>query len=86
MVNTELVGYIAAILTTTSFIPQCLKTLKTKDVSGISTGMYVVFTVGVLMWLWYGLMRESWPITIANAITATLAILILWLKIKYTYF
>jgi MtN3 and saliva related transmembrane protein len=86
VVNEELIGYIAAILTTTSFIPQCLKTLKTRDVSGISLSMYGIFTLGVLMWLCYGLLKESWPITIANAITAALAIVILWLKIKYTYF
>ncbi|HQT81993.1 MAG: hypothetical protein B7Z60_06960 [Ferrovum sp. 37-45-19] len=82
----DLVGYIAAFFTTVSFLPQCIKTLRTKEVSGISIYMYGMFVLGVLLWLWYGLETESWPITIANAITAALAIVILWLKIKYTYF
>ncbi|MBU6468240.1 MAG: SemiSWEET transporter [Betaproteobacteria bacterium] len=85
-VSADLIGYIAAFLTTAAFLPQCIKTIYTKEVSGISLSMYVIFVSGVLMWLWYGIIQDSLPITIANAITAALAIVILWIKIKYTYF
>jgi MtN3 and saliva related transmembrane protein len=83
MQTIDLIGYIAATLTTASFIPQVLQTLKTKDVSGISLMMYSVFTVGIGLWLVYGVLISAWPIVIANAITLTLAGTILWMKIRY---
>lgn len=79
----DLIGYIAAFLTTFSFIPQALKTFRSKDVSGISLGMYSCFTAGVAMWLVYGVFLNAWPIVIANAITLSLAFSILWMKLKY---
>ncbi len=79
----DLIGYIAAFLTTFSFIPQALKTFRSKDVSGISLGMYGCFTAGVAMWLIYGFFLNAWPIVIANAITLSLAFSILWMKLKY---
>jgi MtN3 and saliva related transmembrane protein len=79
----ELVGYVAAFLTTCSFVPQAWLTFRTRDVRGISLGMYGVFTVGVALWLLYGLMLAAWPIVIANAITLTLAGGILLMKIRY---
>ena len=79
----ELIGCAAAILTTASFVPQTLQTFRTKDVSGISLGMYSVFTVGVLMWLVYGVLLAAWPIVIANAITVFLAAAILAMKLRY---
>lgn len=80
---TDLIGTIAATMTTISFMPQVLHTLRTKDVSGISLGMYTVFTVGVSLWLVYGIMLGELPIIIANAITVALASTILWMKLKY---
>ena len=79
----EWVGYAAAFLTTCSFVPQAWLTFRTRDVSGISLGMYTVFTVGVALWLVYGLMMAAWPIVIANAITLALAGGILLMKIRY---
>jgi MtN3 and saliva related transmembrane protein len=79
----DLIGTLAACLTTYSFIPQALKTFRTKDVSGISLRMYACFTVGVSLWLIYGLLLSAWPIIIANAITLSLAISILFMKLKY---
>jgi MtN3 and saliva related transmembrane protein len=67
------VGSVAAFLTTASFIPQAWLTFKTKDVSGISLGMYSVFTTGVAAWLVYGLMLGAWPVVVANAVTLALA-------------
>jgi MtN3 and saliva related transmembrane protein len=79
----ELVGYAAAFLTTCSFVPQAWLTFRSRDVSGISLGMYGVFTVGVALWLLYGLMLAAWPIVIANAITFALAGGVLLMKIRY---
>lgn len=83
MQTTDLIGYIAATLTTASFVPQALQTFKTKDVSGISLVMYSVFTLGIAMWLVYGLLIAAWPVVIANTITIVLAGAILWMKIRY---
>ena len=79
----ELIGYLAACLTTSSFVPQALHTFRTRDVSGISLGMYSVFTVGVALWLAYGLALAAWPIVVANAITLALAGTILGMKVLY---
>lgn len=83
MQTTDIIGSLAAVLTTVSFMPQVLHTLRTKDVSGISLGMYSVFTVGVSLWLVYGILLGELPIIIANAITVALASTILGMKLKY---
>ena len=77
------VGSLAAILTTTSFVPQAWHTFRTRDVSGISLGMYAAFTLGVALWLVYGLLIGAWPVIIANAITLVLALAILWMKLRF---
>jgi len=79
----ELVGYGAAFLTTLSFVPQAWLTFRSRDVRGISLGMYSVFTVGVALWLLYGLMMGAWPIVVANAVTLALASAILVMKLRY---
>lgn len=79
----DLIGYIAASMTTLSFVPQALQTFRTRDVSGISLGMYSVFTAGIALWLVYGLAIEAWPIVGANAITLLLAGAILTMKLRY---
>ncbi|MBV5293736.1 MAG: SemiSWEET transporter [Curvibacter lanceolatus] len=80
---TDLIGYLAACLTTCSFVPQAWLTFKTRDVRGISLGMYSVFTCGVALWLLYGLALEAWPIVAANAVTLSLAASILAMKLRY---
>lgn len=77
----DLIGYLAAALTTFSFVPQALLTLRTRDVSGISLSMYSLFTVGVALWLAYGWRLGQWPIIIANLVTLGLAATILVTKI-----
>ena len=79
----DLIGYLAAALTTCSFVPQALHTFRTRDVSGISRGMYSVFTVGIALWLVYGHALSAWPIVVANAITLLLAGTILGMKLVY---
>ena len=80
----ELIGYLAACLTTCSFVPQALHPFRMREVSGISLGMYSVFTVGVALWLAYGLALAAWPIVVANAITLALAGTILGMKLVYS--
>ncbi|MEJ3960137.1 SemiSWEET transporter [Brachymonas sp. G13] len=80
-----LAGYAAATLTTISFVPQALHSWRTRDVAGISLGMYSLFTLGVALWLAYGLWLHSWPMVIANSITLLLASMILDLKIRYRH-
>lgn len=79
----DLLGYAAAILTTASFLPQTLKSWRTRDLSGISLGMYGLFTLGVALWLAYGVALGSWPIIAANAITLALAGIVLVLKLRH---
>jgi MtN3 and saliva related transmembrane protein len=83
MTITDLIGYIAAFLTTASFLPQAWHTFQTRDVRGISLGMYSAFSIGVACWLIYGLLLGAWPIIIANCITLTLAAAILVMKLRY---
>ena len=80
---TEIFGYCAAVLTTVSFVPQAWHTFKTRDVRGISLGMYSVFTAGVACWLVYGLLLGAWPIVIANVVTLALAGGILVMKLRF---
>lgn len=77
----EWLGYIAATLTTLSFVPQAVLTLRTREVHGISLGMYSIFTLGVALWIAYGWVLGQWPIIVANAITFMLAATILVTKI-----
>jgi len=83
MHSPEYIGYLAAFLTTCSFVPQAWKTFRTRDVSGISLGMYSVFACGVALWLAYGVLVQAWPIVLANAITLALASCILAMKLRY---
>jgi MtN3 and saliva related transmembrane protein len=77
----DTIGYLAATLTTASFVPQAALTLRTRDVSGISLGMYSAFTVGVALWLVYGLLLGQWPIVVANGVTLVLSLVILGVKL-----
>ncbi len=79
----DLIGAAAATLTTLSFVPQALKTFRSRDVSGISLGMYSLFATGVALWLVYGLLLGDAPIVVANAITLALALAVLCMKIRY---
>lgn len=78
-------GYLAATLTTLSFVPQALLTLRTRQVQGISGVMYGMFTVGVALWLAYGWQLGEWPIVVANAVTLLLATTILATKIVVSW-
>ncbi len=79
--SVEWIGYAAAALTTSSFLPQALKTIKTHDTRALSLGMYFMFTLGVLLWLIYGLFIDNASIIAANAVTFLLAATILGFKV-----
>ncbi|OIQ86960.1 PQ loop repeat protein [mine drainage metagenome] len=77
----DFIGYPAAFLTTIAFVPQAWKSWRTRDLTGISLPMYALFTLGVVMWLVYGLVIGSLPIILANAVTFLLAAVVLALKV-----
>ena len=79
----EGLGFLAGLLTTVAFIPQVRLTWRQKSAQGVSLGMYVIFTTGVLLWLVYGALIGSWPVLIANAVTLVLALFILVMKLRF---
>ena len=79
----EWAGYMAAAMTTLAFVPQAVKTIRTKDTRSISLGMYIVFTAGIAMWLVYGIALDSMPMILSNIVTFLLSATILGLKLKH---
>ncbi|MBW8851912.1 MAG: SemiSWEET transporter [Xanthomonadales bacterium] len=79
----EWAGYVAATMTTLSFVPQAAKTIRTRDTRSISLGMYVVFTAGIAMWLVYGIALHSIPMILSNIVTFVLSATILGLKLRH---
>jgi MtN3 and saliva related transmembrane protein len=79
-------GFLAACCTTIAFIPQAVKVYKSKHTKDISMGMFSLLNIGLVLWLWYGLIIESFPIIISNAITIILALYILITKIRLDVF
>jgi len=78
-----IMGFVAASLTTCAFLPQVIKTWRMKETRDISLWMYLVFTIGVSLWLGYGILIGNYPIAIANGATLILALIILIAKIRY---
>jgi len=82
-IDPNLIGYCGATLTTAAFIPQALKTIRSRDTRAISFWMYVTLTIGVALWFAYGVTLGSWPIILANGLTFLLAVTILTMKVRY---
>ena len=82
--NIDVFGYFAAVLTTAAFLPQLIKTLKTKKADDVSMTTLVMFIIGVLSWIIYGYKISSSPILIANFITLILNLMILISKIYFS--
>lgn len=78
---TEILGYCAAFLTTSSFLPQAILTLRSRDTRSLSLSMYTLFTMGLFLWLIYGIQKSDYAIIFANAITLMLSTSILGFKI-----
>lgn len=83
MIITDWIGSAAATLTTTAFIPQAWQVWRSRHTADISLGMYALFTLGVALWLSYGILLGSWPIIVANCITLVLAGAVLAMKLKF---
>ncbi|SNR14083.1 SemiSWEET family sugar transporter [Tenacibaculum jejuense] len=79
----EILGYLAAFLTTASFLPQVYKTWKTKSTEGLSLTMYTIFLTGIICWLIYGIYLNSLPIILANTVTGVSAVMLIIMKLKY---
>ena len=82
--NIEIIGLIAAFLTTSAFVPQAIKIWKTKEVKDVSLTMYFVMLAGIILWFYYGYQLNSISIIAANAVTGVIVISIIYLKIKYS--
>jgi len=80
---TALIGFLAATLTTISFLPQVIKVWQTKSTQDISLGMFLLFSGGVFLWLIYGILIQDWAVFLANFVTLILASIILVFKLKY---
>jgi len=79
----KIIGLAAAGCTTLSFLPQAIKTIKTKQTEDLSLGMYSFFTLGVSLWLTYGIIIKDLPVILANSITLVFTLIILIMKIIY---
>jgi MtN3 and saliva related transmembrane protein len=79
----EIFGSIGAACTTLSFVPQVLQIWKTKSAKDVSLPMYLMFILGVICWLVYGLMLNAWPIIIANVVTSMLALAVVIMKLRW---
>ncbi len=76
-------GLTAGALTTLAYLPQVVKTWKSKSTKDISTGMFVALCLGLLMWIFYGFSISSMPVIVANIVSLVLVFIVLALKIKY---
>lgn len=79
----EFVGFTAAILSTFAFLPQVIKTWRSKSARDLSLGMYLLVSSSVLMWLIYGIMTIDWPIILANIVTLSMSLVILFFKLRF---
>jgi MtN3 and saliva related transmembrane protein len=77
---TDYLGFTAATCTTAAFLPQAIKVWQERAAAGISFGMYIIFVIGVTLWLCYGILLDAWPIIVANGLTLLLATSILFMK------
>ena len=83
MALSDFLGYAAGTLSTLAFVPQVWRTFRTKDVSGISLRMYGIFTLGITVWLAYGIVLRQPPMMVANSLSLVLACAVLVMKLKY---
>lgn len=83
MDTVNIIGTTAAVLTTSAFLPQVIKTHITRQVKDLSLLMFVVLTVGLVFWIAYGILTNSMPVIVANSITLVLTFYIIRMKVKY---
>jgi MtN3 and saliva related transmembrane protein len=83
MLKLTFLGLAAALCTTASFVPQVVKTWRTRSTADISLGMYLVLVFGTVLWLAYGVLLEDVPLIVGNGITLVLAGSVLFFKLRY---
>lgn len=83
--NADILGYVAAILGSFSLLPQAIKTIKTKNTSGISLTTYIIFFVNIILWFSYGVLKDQKPIIMANILPFFLTCVVLYFKLKNMY-
>ncbi|MGO9380443.1 MAG: SemiSWEET family sugar transporter [Dissulfurispiraceae bacterium] len=83
MDTTTILGYAAGILTTMSLVPQVIKIWRMKSARNVSLGMFLIFSVGISLWIAYGFSIHSMPVIIANTVSLLLGFIVLWLKFKF---
>lgn len=81
--STDLIGHVAGFLTTIAFLPQAVKTWRTRSARDISLAMFLCLCAGIVLWLVYGIMLGAWPVIVANAVTLAIASVILVFKLRY---
>ena len=79
----ELIGFVAAFCTTMAFVPQLVRVVKLKSAREISLGTFLLFSVGVTLWLMYGIYTGSKPVIASNVVTLALSVSIMGLKLRY---
>jgi MtN3 and saliva related transmembrane protein len=84
MTGLDILGLVASVFTTSSFVPQVWRTWKTRDVSGISLPTYLIITIGLALWLIYGILRGDLPLIVANAVMVVLTGAITVMKIVFS--
>jgi MtN3 and saliva related transmembrane protein len=82
--KTELIGLIAGILTASSILPQLIKTIREHKAEGVSVFIFIILMAGTAMWVYYGILRDDFPLMITNAFSFGLNLIMLILKIKYS--
>ena len=82
-IGLNMIGYLAGALTTVAFVPQVVHIVRKRSAHDISWAMFSIFSVGVALWLWYGIRLASWPLIVANGVTLALVLTILVLKLHY---
>lgn len=83
MEATTAIGLVAGSLTTAAFLPQVIKTWRSRSAADLSFAMLLIFLSGIALWTWYGISIQSWPIILANAATIVLVVFILAMKWRY---
>lgn len=81
-ITVETIGFVAAFFTSASFLPQAIMVIRSRKTDGLSLTMYMMFTLGISLWLTYGLVTQAWPLICANTVTITLASCILFIMLS----
>ena len=83
MFNIEYIGFIGGFCTTIAFLPQIIKMLQSKSTKDVSLSMYIIYCFGLIMWVIYGYLVNSYPIIIFNSITVVLSLITIIMKLRY---